>query len=467
MRGRSSLKKTLLVLALTTVVIIWLGAAAFTYFDAREEFDETLDAHLAQSAELLAIQTTHDLDEFEIEHGPLQHEHSRHSPRPEHPHRSRTEYDPLQHKYIHRVVFQVWEVGGVLRLQSDNAPMQPLADLAPGFSNRVIDENRWRVFSTRDESGEYLIQVAELSKERDELSRDIAGNLLKPLLFSLPLLAFLIWIAVTRSLRPLVRLTDEVEQRAPDNLAPLNMGTAPREVAPLIDRLNKLFARIDASLQKERRFTADAAHELRTPVAAIKAQAQVARGASGEAERIHALDNAILGCDRAAHLIDQLLTLARLDSLEDEASEPCHLEDIAAEVIASIAPAALNQNVRLELARGEKATVRGNPVLLRIMLRNLIDNAVRHTRPGTSVQIDVNQEQGQVRLLVSDNGPGIADTELERVTERFYRPAGTVASGSGLGLSIVKRIAEIHAASLQLAKAENATGLNVTVIFKA
>jgi two-component system sensor histidine kinase QseC len=328
----------------------------------------------------------------------------------------------------------------------------------------VVDGQRWRVFSTWDESHRNLIHVAENTKERDELARNIAGNLLTPLLFSLPLLALLLWVAVAQSLRPLARLTDEVARRDPDTLAPLDAGAAPREVAPLIARLNSLFARIDASLQKERRFTADAAHELRTPVAAIKAQAQVARSASADAERIHALDKAIQGCDRATHLIDQLLTLARLDTLSDEGTEPCRLRGIAAEAIAAIAPSALNQDVRLELVEGDEAVVRGNPVLLRILLRNLIDNAVRHTRPGTSVRVEVADEQGQTRLSVVDNGPGIPEAELAKVAERFYRPLGTRASGSGLGLSIVKRIAEIHAASLQLAAGENGNGLRVTVL---
>ena len=443
MRGQGSLKQRLLVLALTTVVLIWMGAATFTYFDAREEFGEILDAHLAQSAELLAVQASHDLDELENEH------------------------DHLLHKYSLRVAFQVWEGGRVLRLHSANAPEQPLADPEQGFSDKVIDGHRWRVFSTWDDSGENLIHVAELTKERDELARDIAANLLKPLLFSLPLLALLLWMAVTRSLLPLDKLTKEVAQREPDNLAPLDAGTAPREVAPLIDRLNKLFVRIDASLQKERRFTADAAHELRTPVAGIKAQAQVARTATKETERIHALDNAILGCDRAAHLIDQLLTLARIDTLSDEVTEPCPLKEIAAEVIATIAPTALNQDIRLELTEDDEMVVHGNPVLLRILLRNLIDNAVRHTRAGTSVQIDVSNRHGQSCLSVTDNGPGIPASELDRVAERFYRPLGTSASGSGLGLSIVKRIAEVHGASLQLSAAENSQGLSVTLIFKS
>ncbi|MBI5889944.1 MAG: sensor histidine kinase N-terminal domain-containing protein [Nitrosomonadales bacterium] len=441
-RGHGSLKQRLLVLALSTVAIVWLAATAFTYFDAREEFGEILDAHLAQSAALLASQASHDLDEVETGH------------------------TPLLHKYSLRVAFQVWEGGRLLRLHSANAPGLPLADREQGFSDKVIDGARWRVFSTWDDSGKNLIQVAELTKDREELSRDVASNLLEPLWFSLPLLAILLWLAVTHSLRPLDKLTAEVAQREPDNLAPLDAGTAPREVVPLIERLNNLFARIEQSLQQERRFTADAAHELRTPVAGIKAQAQVARAASGDSERTHALDNAILGCDRAAHLIDQLLTLARVDTLEHETTELCQLRSIAAEVISSIAPNALNQDVRLELMDGAEMPVRGNPALLRILLRNLIDNAVRHTPPGTSVLVDAAADHGQICLSVSDNGPGIPETEREKLGERFYRPLGTRASGSGLGLSIVRRIAEIHSASLQLSSPKDGNGLRATVIFR-
>lgn len=443
MRRLGSLKQRLLLLSITTVIAVWIAAAAFTYFDAREEFDEILDAHLAQSAALLVTQASHELEEIETEHA------------------------PLLHKYSRRVAFQIWEQGRVLRLHSANAPQKPLTERQQGFSDSLIDGQRWRVFSTWDDSGRNLIQVAERAEIRDELAQDIAGNLLRPLWFSLPLLALLLWLAVTRGLRPLVRLTADVAQREPDNLAPLDAGSAPSEALPLIERLNELFARIDASLQKERRFTADAAHELRTPVAAIKAQAQVARAAASEAERSHALDSVILGCDRAAHLIDQLLTLARIDSLSAETTAPCQLQAIAAEVIASIAPTALGQDVRLELTAADQAVVRGNPVLLQILVRNLIDNAVRHTRPGTTVRIDIAHAHGKTSLSVSDNGPGIPPPELDRVVERFYRSAGTRASGSGLGLSIVKRIAEIHAASLQLVPGKEGGGLNVIVTFQS
>jgi len=472
---RASLKQRLLALALAAITLVWLGATAFTYHDAREEFDEVLDAHLAQAAALLVVQASHDLDELETEHA------------------------PLLHKYARRVAFQVWDRGRQLRLHSANAPQQPLTSKERGFSDTTIDRHRWRVFSTWDESGEYLIHVAERAEVRDELARGIAGNLLRPLWFSLPLLALLLWIAVLRGLRPLGKLTREVEQRAPDNLAELDASSAPREVVPLIERLNRLFARIDASLQKERRFTADAAHELRTPVAAIKAQAQVARAAIGEAERIHALDNAILGCDRAAHLIEQLLTLARVDTLDRSVAEACQLKDLAAEAIAEIAPAALEKDVRLELLVGSEFEARarhgeaelsgagvpashllpqtdgyasnlpevcGNPGLLRVLLRNLLDNAVRYTSPGTSVQVGITREPGTVCLSVSDNGPGIPEQERDKVLERFYRPLGTQASGSGLGLSIVQRIAEIHGATLRMRAGDEGRGLRVTVVFR-
>jgi two-component system sensor histidine kinase QseC len=437
-----SLRQRLLTLVLTTVVMIWGVAVTATYFDARKELFDVLDAHLAQAATLLVVQSSHELDEIE------------------------TEYEAMPQKYSPRIAFQVWEGGRKLRIHSVNAPAQPLAANEQGFSDNLIDGQGWRVYSSWDDSGAYLIHVAERADVRDQMARTIARNLLQPVLISLPLLAILLWVAVARGLRPLVRLTSEVEQREPDNLAPLDAGAAPREVLPLIERLNRLFARIAASIQKERRFTADAAHELRTPVAAIKAQAQVAQAATSKEERMHALDNAILGCDRAAHLIEQLLTLSRVDNLNGGLAEPCPLRSIATEVIAALAPAALERSVRLELLADEEVVVRGNPALLRVLLRNLLDNSVKHTAPGTSVRVSITHDAGEVSLSVSDDGPGIPDREREKVSERFYRPLGTQASGSGLGLSIVKRIAEVHDASLQIAPGSEGRGLQVTVSFK-
>jgi two-component system sensor histidine kinase QseC len=436
-----SLKQRLLALVLSIVVVVWIVTAALTYFDAREELDETLDAHLAQSASLLAMQISHEQDEIETDHA------------------------PLLHKYSRRVAFQVWEQGRILRMHSINAPAQALSTNTQGFSNSIIEGIAWRVFSSWDDDHKNLIQVAELSESRDKLARSAVGNLLKPLLVSLPVLAFLLWFGVARGLQPLANVINELKMREPANLLPLQIELAPREIVPLIQRLNKLFVRINASMQKERRFTADAAHELRTPVAGIKAQVQVANAATSNAEREHALNNAILGCDRASHLIEQLLTLARLDNLSQAITEQCHLKTLAAEMIAAIAPAALSKGVRLELVDSADITILGNPVLLRILLRNLIDNAVLHSPAGTTVHVGIALVDQQIQLTVSDNGPGIPPEEMSRVLERFYRPAGTQASGSGLGLSIVKQIAGIHGATLALQNNPEGSGLSASVLF--
>lgn len=442
-----SIKRRILVLALGAVSLVWLMAAAFTYHEAKHELNEVLDAHLAQATALLVAQAAHELMEIETEHG------------------------LLPQKYSQRVAFQIWQDGITLRLRSANAPDRPLSLVDSGFSNTVINGQHWRVYSTWDETLSLQIHVAERAEVRNELARGIAANLLLPLLLALPLLAMLLWLAVLRGLHPLTHLTSEVALRAPDNLAALDIRVAPREVAPLISRLNHLFARINTSIENERRFTADAAHELRTPIAAIKAQAQVAQGAMKEGMHdaiLHnALDGVILGCDRATHLIEQLLTLARLENVSDTALVSCALRALAAEVMAELASAALTNGVQMDLAESEEVCIQGLPALLKILLRNVIDNAVRHTRTGTLVQVEVFNRNGRPCITICDNGAGLPEEELEKISQRFYRPLGTEASGSGLGLSIVQRIAQIHHAELDFASETAGQGLCVTIRFKA
>ena len=437
-----SIKRRILLLALSAITLAWLAAAAFTYFDARHELEEMLDAHLTQSAALLLAQSSHEIEEIETEHAPLLHRYARH------------------------ISFQIWEDGERLLLHSANAPQTPLGTQQQGFSERSIDGERWRVFSAWNESGDLLVQVAERAAVRNAIARNIAGNLLQPLWLALPLLALLLWLAVAHGLRPLHRLTRSIEQQQPGQLEPLQTVNAPIEVMPLIERLNLLFGRIRSLLDNERRFTANAAHELRTPVAAIKAQLQVARAAHEDHERSHALDGAIQGCDRATHLIAQMLTLARLETADTASMTDCPLRALAAQAIADIAPRALDQGVQLELAEGEELSVRGLPALLGVLLRNLLDNAVRYSAPGTLVRVEIARVAGRSSLSVSDNGPGVPAAELERIVEPFYRIPGSTASGSGLGLSIVQRIAAIHEAEFQLQNGPDGRGLQVRVMFR-
>jgi two-component system, OmpR family, sensor kinase len=277
-------------------------------------------------------------------------------------------------------------------------------------------------------------------------------------------LGLLLWIGIGQGLRPLAALAGEVAQRDPDNLAPL-AGRAPREVAPVIEQLNRLFARIERSLERERRFTADAAHELRTPVAGIKAQAQVARLAAGEGARNRALDQVVSGADRAARLVEQLLTLARLDSADRSQLHECDLRELALQCVAELAPAALNKGVSLELADGVSVQAPVIAPLVQVLLRNLIDNAIRHSNAGSEVRVRVALQDGAAQLSVTDSGPGIPADQREKVLMRFYRLPEAGEGGSGLGLSIVQRIAEIHGAQLALAEAATGKGLEVHVRF--
>jgi two-component system sensor histidine kinase QseC len=434
-----SLKRRLLLGLLAVVAVVWLATAAYSYFDARHEINELLDAHLAQSASLIVAQVGHDLEEIELEHAPKTDKRAR------------------------RVAFQIWERGTVLRLHSADAPSSRLARREEGYSNATIDGRSWRVFSTWDARRRFLVQIAERDEARREIAAGIATNLLLPLLFALPVLALFVWLSIGRAFKPLNRLGQEVERRKADDLRPFSPEGAPREVIPLVRSLNALFDRLGRLIENERRFTADAAHELRTPLAALKTQAQVAKGASDDAARQHALDGVIEGCDRAARLVDQLLTLARLEPDAARPAEQCELVELARAVIAELAPFAVAKDLDIELRRSEPITVTGHRELLSVLLRNLVDNAVRYSPSGSTVKVDVVGGDENTAISVTDEGPGVALEERARLGQRFYRVLGTGQTGSGLGLSIVRRIAELQSARLRFEEVENGRGLRVVV----
>ena len=325
-RARYSLKGRLLAALLGALALVWLATALYSYFDTRHEVNRLLDAHLAQSASMIVAQVGHDLEEIDLEHAPQAGEPSR------------------------RVAFQIWERGAVLRLHSANAPQARLSPREQGFSRVKVGGKGWRVFSTWDDEHRYLVQVGERDEAREEIAAGVARNLLVPLVFALPVLGLLAWLAIARALAPLGALGRELEAREPGNLGELAAGDAPAEVAPLVRSLNALFGRVGGLIERERRFTADAAHELRTPLAAIRTQAQVARGAADDASRLRALDNVLAGSDRAARLVGQLLTLARLepDQLKEQAGR-CDLREIARRTIAELAPEELARGTEIEL----------------------------------------------------------------------------------------------------------------------
>jgi two-component system sensor histidine kinase QseC len=436
------MRRQLLVVLLSTLAIVWVATAAFSYFDARHELDELLDAHLAQSTTLLIAQAGHDLDEID-------------------------EHADDVHRYARRVAFQFWRRGTSLELHSKNAPDVRLSPREEGFSDARIDGRRWRVFSAWDRDRRYLVQVGEQAATRDAIVGAMLRGMLLPLAAALPVLAILLWLAIERALRPLRTLGRQVAHRAPDNLGAIDVGSAPAEVAPLVADLNRLFERVRSSMDNERRFTADAAHELRTPLAAIRAQAQVARGARADTERTHALEGVIAGCDRATHLVDQLLTLARLEPDEFRANrKPVELHTIAQAAIGDIAPIALDRSVDVVLAEGPAVSLQADARLLGILLRNLLDNAVRYSPQHAVVQVAVATRDRKPVVTVQDAGPGVPPKARAELGQRFRRFAGADTAGTGLGLSIVKRIAELHGADVAFDEAAGG-GLAVTVAFPA
>jgi len=307
---------------------------------------------------------------------------------------------------------------------------------------------------------------ADIAGEHDEVITEVAENMLRPMLIALPVLALLLWLAVAVALRPLREMADALATRAPDHLTPLQVDAAPSEIAPLVIQLNTLFAGIDRALDNERRFTADAAHELRTPLAALKAQTQVALAAGTAAERDHALRQIDAGCDRATHLVAQLLTLARLDARTLENATPVALRALAEDVLASSAGAAIERQCELALNDGD-ATIRGDAALLRAMLRNLIDNAITHSE-AQRIDVEISSKAGITTVKVRDDGKGIPDAERALVLQRFYRVASadfSHESGSGLGLSIVKRIAELHGGTVFIEPNIDGQGVSIGVNF--
>lgn len=412
---------------LTGVTLGWAAALALSYQDAHHEIDEIFDANLVQVAQLLLALANEYDDDDDIAH-----------------------LSGDFHKYQKKILFQLWDEEGHLLLRSRHAPRQPLTKEAGFAEARDQDGRRWRYFSQWDEGRDLRAVVAEDHEVRHELAGHIASRLLIPALLGLPLLAAWIWFAIRQGLAPVGAIANQVAQREPQNLSPITPGVAPTELRPLLLALNSLLARIDQALDNERRFTADAAHELRTPLAALAIQAQVAARARDAQERDHALAQIVEGSRRAGHLVEQLLTLARLDPAAALTATPVRLEKIATEVCAAQAATALARDIRLELEPGDGATVRGNAELLRILLRNLVDNALRYTPSGGRVLVAIELSQQGIRLRVSDSGPGIPPEQRALALKRFHRLAGQAIEGSGLGLSIVAAIAELHGARLEL-----------------
>src|SRR5580658_4941825 len=358
-------------------------------------------------------------------------------------------------------VIQIWDPYGA-RVYFSRPGLPLINATALGYADVDVGGLKWRTYGLQTLDG--VIQIAQPLRVREAFARGAALRVMVPLLLLLPLLGAAIVGVVGNGLRPLRRIAIEVQRRDAHSLTPIATERLPREVAPLIDALNRLLLRLHAAFQTQRAFVADAAHELRSPLTAVRLELQLLDRAPDEAARREARANLGAAVDRAIHLVEQLLTLARSEPREEGGEwSRIPLEQATADGIADANALAVARRIDLGL-EAEPAAVQGDRDALRVLVRNLVDNAVRYTPEGGQVRVSTHQQAAGATLEVVDTGPGIPPSDRERAFDRFYRRANAPEGGSGLGLAIVKAIADRHGAEIRLDDAPGG-GLKVTVAF--
>ncbi|PWF23266.1 ATP-binding protein [Corticimicrobacter populi] len=370
-----------------------------------------------------------------------------------------------------QITFQVWEVGtGRLLLRSTTAPDTPLnANFHTGFSvHNLPDSGGWRVYSVSDKGHRFQVQVA---RSHDLLRKDylhwVKGSLIFTLLIML-LQILIVWIVVRRSFKPVDSIRTTLQTRDPFDLTPLPPTRLPTELSPLIEAVNQLLRRLKTALDRERHFIADTAHELRTPLAALSTQAEIAARSRNPEDTEKALQKLLATAQTTSRLAEQFLAQARLDTIQS-CEAPCQtdvpLHQIATVVARDLESSARRKQQRITLLL-EPCQVNGHMDALGVLLRNLLENALRYTQEQGRIELICRTTQDQrVELSVADNGPGIPESEYERIFERFYRLANTPVAGSGIGLSLVQRIAHWHQAEIQCSTGLEGKGFRICILF--
>jgi two-component system sensor histidine kinase QseC len=371
------------------------------------------------------------------------------------------------HKYERKVAFQLWSRNDGLLLRSESAPSFAFSPTALGFSETDIDGHLWHVFSLASSNGEYIIHVGQKEEIRAELTDELSAQLVMQFLVGLPILGIVIWIIVGHSLKPLNRLEIALSRREASFLKPLSSKKLPKEIIPVVNEINTLFAQLEQAFEHERQFTADASHELRTPLAGLLTQAQVAMRTGDETVRHQALKRIEQAVNRMTYMVQQLLTFSRIESgTEFLAKETTVLSREVMRNIAELDPEAHKKRIHMEYDEVNAIPIVANTLLINILIRNIIDNAIKYTPNNGMVRVAVVGTEQKMLLCIEDSGPGIAPNQYKKSLQRFHRCVETAnkAQGTGLGFSIVQRIAAIHDAELVLDESDLG-GLKVTVAF--
>ena len=425
-----SIRRKLLLALLGGLFFIGIAASGATWFAVHREANELFDYQLRQMALSLRDQTLQTQGVF-----------------------PGFDYD---------FIVQVWDPRGALVYLSNESILLPQA--GDGYATLPVDGQDWRVYTLGQ--ADKTIQVAAPVSLRRDRATAMALRILIPILAAIPLFASLIWLIVGQGLKPLEDIATAIRGRAPSSLEPLVAKALPEEVKPMVSELNGLLDRLREAIETQKRFAADAAHELRSPLTALSLQIQLVERAQTPGERAAALEQLKTGAKRAARLVEQMLTMARLTpEAAHEPPLPVELDQLAASVLAEFEPLAEAKAIELRLDRVDPAPVLGREQALRTLARNLLDNALRYTPAGGRVSIATWSDGHSAFLQVSDTGPGIPAEERSRVFDRFYRLPDAAAEGSGLGLSIVKQIADAQRAEVMLGDGDDGRGLKAIVRF--
>lgn len=429
----NSLRARLLLALLAMLALIALVMGVLTYRNVLAETESLFDYQLQQMA--LSLRDQGEVDA--------------------------TQADALSNEQLDFVV-QIWTLDGRSIYSTRRHEELPSRALL-GLADVLVGTEVWRTYSVATPGR--VIQVAQPLATRQRLAANAALRSVTPLVFLVPVMALVAWWLAAMTLSPLRRVASEVKARDDKMLQPLPEHGLPEEVSPLVHALNGLLARLGQTLETQRAFLSDAAHELRSPLTALKLQIESLRRAPDEAARTDAVNMLADGVDRAARIVEQLLALARSEpGAQPPALETLDLSEVVRQAVADTVPYALSRGSRFELHAEEGVTLRGEKLGLAVLVRNLADNAVRYSPKGSRIELRVQREDGAPVLLVDDAGPGIPPAERERVFDRFYRRAAGGEEGTGLGLAIVKSVAARHGARVDLGDSPLG-GLRVRVSF--
>ena len=432
----SSIRRFLVIVLLATITLINFLAALHGYRTSMDEAERLFDAQLADIAAVLMVTT----GSAEV--------------------RGALDTEPTS------ISFQLWE-RGVLMASSADVPDSPMAGFAEGYSDVNFGGYRWRAYSLYEPGQQRWLIVAQRADIRFALAEEVILESVLPILLGLPLAGLLIWLIVGRGLKPLSSLADEMAAKRADDLSPVAGHEPPQELAALVDSINGLLRRLEGAFEREKRFAADAAHELRTPISVLKVQLHnLLRDAGEDAAQMRSLQAAV---DRMGHSVEQVLMLYRT-APEQLASSFAALDPagMARQVIAGLYPQLEAKHQQIELC-ADNVTMRGDEFALQTLLTNLIENASKYSGENGEIRVSIVRCEAGVRLTVEDSGPGIPEDQRDKVFERFYRvradrqQAGVI--GSGIGLAIVRHVAEIHGATITLTDSGFRTGLAVNVFF--